>query len=75
VKHEVPCYLKLTRVRMTLDRLTENFRVQVLDELIKQKSDEELHQMQEDEILELIAQIIYRLRLRKMAKDVEMIYV
>ncbi|MHA2051735.1 MAG: hypothetical protein ACW986_19150 [Promethearchaeota archaeon] len=60
---------------MTLDRLTENFRVQVLDELIKQKSDEELHQMQEDEILELIAQIIYRLRLRKMAKDVEMIYV
>ena len=45
---------------MTLDRLKEQFREQVLDELLKQKSDEELHQMSESEILGLILNIIYQ---------------
>lgn len=71
----MPCYLKIPRVRMTLDGLQEKFREQVLDELLKQKSDEELHQMSEEKIKELILKIIYWLRLRKMAKEVEMIYV
>jgi hypothetical protein len=73
---EMPCYLKKTRIKMTLDGLKEQFRQKVLDELLKQKSDEELHQMSEDEILDLIFKIIYWLRLKKkIAKDVEMIYV
>ena len=72
----MPCYLKSARIRMTLDGLKEQIRKQVLDELLKQKSDEELHQMSEDEILDLILKIIYWLRLKKkMAKEVEMIYV
>lgn len=71
----MPCYLKYPRIRLTLDGLREQFREKVLDELLKQKSDEELHQMSEDEILELILKIIYWLRMKKMAKEVEMIYV
>jgi hypothetical protein len=72
---EMPCYLKYPRIRLTLDRLTEQVREKVLDELLKQKSDEELHQMTEDEILELILKIIYWLSKKKMAKEVETIYV
>ncbi|MFX1427895.1 MAG: hypothetical protein ACFFBE_15685 [Promethearchaeota archaeon] len=43
--------------------------------LLKQKSDDELHQMSEDEIVELILKIINWLRLKKMKKEVELIYV
>jgi len=75
VRPEMPCYLKYPRIRMTIDRLKVQLREKVLDELLKQKSDEELHQMSEDEILELMLRIIHWLRMKKMAKEVEMIYV
>ncbi|MDX1798795.1 MAG: hypothetical protein R3255_09110 [Candidatus Lokiarchaeia archaeon] len=39
----VSCYLRLPKIRMIHDELKENAREQVLDELLKQKSDEELH--------------------------------
>ncbi|MFW9867937.1 MAG: hypothetical protein ACFFEN_17725 [Candidatus Thorarchaeota archaeon] len=71
----MPCYLKYPKISTILDGLKEQIREKVLDELLKQKSDEELHQMSEDEILELILKIIYWLRMKKMAKEVEMIYV
>jgi len=71
----MPCYLKIPKVRMILDELKEIDRKQVEDELLKQENDEELHQMQEDEIIELILKIIYWLKLKKMEKEVEMIYV
>jgi len=71
----LPCYLKYPRIRVTLDGLKEQVREKVLNELLKQKSDEELHQMTEDQILELILRIIYWLRMKKMAKEVETIYV
>ncbi|MFX1476872.1 MAG: hypothetical protein ACFFCI_01955 [Promethearchaeota archaeon] len=71
----MPCYLKYPKISAMLDGLKEQIREKVLDELLKQKSDEELHQMSEDEILELILKIIYWLRMKKMAKEVEMIYV
>ena len=55
---EMPCYLKFPNVRRILDGLKEQVRDQVLDELLKQKSDLELHQMSENEILDLILKII-----------------
>ena len=71
----MPCYLRIPKVKMIFDELKEKVREQVLDELLKQKSDEELHRMSEEEIIELILKIIYWRRLKKMAKEVEMIYV
>jgi hypothetical protein len=71
----MPCYLRYPKVEMIFDKLKEQVKKQVQDELLKQKSDDELHQMSEDEILELILKIIFWLRLRKMEKDVELIYV
>lgn len=71
----MPCYLKIPKVKMIFDKLKEKDRERVLDELLKQKNDEELHQMSEEEIIELILKIIYWLRLKKMRKEVELIYV
>lgn len=73
--NKMPCYLRFPKVKLIIDKLKEKVREQVLDELLKQKNDEELHQMSEEEIIELILKIIYRLRLKKMEKEVEMIYV
>jgi hypothetical protein len=71
----MPCYLKISKVRLILDMLNEEVKNQVLDELLRQKSDEELHQMSDEEIVELILRIIYLFRLKKMKKEVETIYI
>ena len=47
---------------------------QIHQELLKENTDKELHEMSENELLNLILRIMLQLR-KKMAKDVKMIYV
>ncbi|MHA2009281.1 MAG: hypothetical protein ACXABO_19040 [Promethearchaeota archaeon] len=71
----MPCYLKSPRVAKIINELKENVKTQVLDELLKQNTDEELHQMDDEKIVKLILNIIQRLIVKKMKKEVEMIYI
>ena len=56
-------------------RLTPNEQTAVYKALLKDYTDEELHEMSEEEIVKLILQLLGKLRNKKMKKDARLIYV
>lgn len=48
---------------------------QVYQELLKEKSDDELHIMEENELLFLILEVLKRIEKKKMRKEVKLIYI
>jgi hypothetical protein len=48
---------------------------QIYQELLKENSDEELHEKSEDELVNLISRALLKIRKKKMEKDVKLIYV
>jgi len=48
---------------------------QVYQELLKEKNDEELHEMEELELLFLVIRVLERIGKKKMKKEVRLIYV
>ncbi|MFX0024182.1 MAG: hypothetical protein ACFE9S_17785 [Candidatus Hermodarchaeota archaeon] len=48
---------------------------QIYEELLKIKTDEELHEMPEDELTDLIIFLLPRIKKKPMKKEVKMIYI
>jgi len=48
---------------------------QVYQELLKENSDEELHEMEENELLLLILEALKRIEKKKMKEEVRLIYI
>ncbi|MFX0083206.1 MAG: hypothetical protein ACFE94_15790 [Candidatus Hodarchaeota archaeon] len=48
---------------------------QIYQELLKEKSDKELHEMDENELIFLILEVLKRLEKKKMKKEVKLIYI
>jgi hypothetical protein len=62
------------RIKTLIEMNQEISQEQVYQELLKEKSDTELHEMSEEEIEWLVRKIILRLR-KKMDKEVKTIYI
>jgi len=78
----VPCFFRKVKVREILDEL-EIIDIDLLyQEMLKRYSDEQLHEMSEEEIIDLIKEIWREMRMlfwrlrksRKKTIDVELMY-
>jgi len=74
VRSNIPCFFQLIRIKRMVESNPEISEEQIHQELLKENTDKELHEMSENELLNLILRIMLQLR-KKMAKDVKMIYV
>ena len=68
----MPCFFNRRRIKKL--RLTQKEQTQVYKELLKEKTDEELHEMSEMDILDLILKLLPKIR-KNMKEDVKLIYV
>ncbi len=71
----MPCYFLKPRIKTLLNRLRDVTQRQIEEELLKVKSDDELHEMEEDVLYNLIMIVYEMLRKRKMRKEVNLIYI
>ena len=71
----MPCFFNYERIKQL--RLTTEEQSQVYQELLKENTDEELHEMSEDELIKLILLVLMKIRkkIKIMKKDVRLIYV
>jgi len=58
-----------------MQTLSDISQEQVYQELLKENSDDELHEMEENELLSLILEILKRIEKKKMKKEVKLIYI
>ena len=71
----MPCYFLRPRIKALLNRLRDVTQRQIEEELLKVKSDDELHEMEEDMLYNLIMIVYEMLRKRKMRQEVNLIYI
>lgn len=71
----MPCYFLKPRIKDLLNQLREVTQRQIEEELLKVKSDTELHEMPEDVLYMLIVSICRKLLKKKMRKEVNLIYI
>ena len=62
-------------IKRLLGSLQDISEIEVYEELLQERNDEELHQMNESELLALILKVLKRIKLRKMSKEVKLIYI
>lgn len=70
--------MSIKRIKKLIDSDLEISDIQVYQELLKDFSEEELHEMSEDILFELIVQIMRQLRkkmYKKIDQEVKMIYI
>jgi hypothetical protein len=71
----MPCYFLKPRIKALLNRLRDVTQRQIEEELLKVKSDDELHEMEEDVLYNLIMIVYEMLRKKKMRKEATLIYI
>ena len=71
----MPCYFLKPRIKNLFEQFREFTQRQIEEELLKEKSDTELHEMSEDELFNLIMSIFYKLMKKKMRKEANLIYI
>jgi hypothetical protein len=71
----MPCFFNKLRIRKLLFQLEITNYNALYEEMLKQYTDDELHQMSEEKLIELIREIHLRLKkLKPMTKEIEMMY-
>jgi len=71
----MPCYFSKPRIKNLVEQLLEVKQWQIEEELLKEKSNTELHEMSEEELYALIVSILYKLMKKKMRKEANLIYI
>jgi len=71
----MPCYFLKPRIKALLNRLRDVTQRQIEEELLKVKSDDELHELEEDVLYNLIMIVYEMLRKKKMRKEATLIYI
>jgi len=71
----MPCYFLRPRIKDLLTKIPIVPKRQVEEELLKEKTDSELHEMSEDELYALIVSIYRKLMKKKMRKEANLIYI
>ena len=72
MKPKIPCYLRIERIKRLIVSDPEISEEQVHLELLKDYSDAELHEMSEQEILNLILRVMFELRKKMDIKSVRL---
>ncbi|MHA2289439.1 MAG: hypothetical protein ACXABG_11700 [Promethearchaeota archaeon] len=71
----MPCYFLKTKIKNLLEELRDITQFEIENELLKEYSDEELHEMSEDMLYVLILAIYEKLKKKKMRKEAKLIYI
>ena len=74
MKPRIPCFLRNERIQKLIKNDPEISEEKVYRELLKDYSDNELHEMTEDEILNLILRAILRLH-KPLNSETKLIYI
>jgi len=71
----MPCYFLKPRIKALLKELRFVKQREIEEELLKEKTDAELHEMSEDLLYALIMSICRKLMKKKMRKEATLIYI
>lgn len=71
----MPCYFLKPKIKEALDELTDVTQREIEIELLKEYTNEELHEMSEDLLYILILAVYEKLKKKKMRKEVKLIYI
>ena len=71
----MPCYLLYQRIKKLLEQFNFITQNEIENELLKENSDEELHEMSEDDLYALILAIYKKLIKKKMRKEANLLYI
>ena len=71
----MPCYFLKPRIKDLVNQFREVTQRQIEEELLKVKSDAELHEMSEDVLYNLILIVYEKLKKKKMRKEANLIYI
>ena len=71
----MPCYFLKPRIKSLLKELRFVKQREIEEELLKEKTDAELHEMSEDLLYALIMSICRKLLKKKMRKEATLIYI
>jgi len=71
----MPCYFLKQKIKALLEQLRDITQYELEDELLKEYSDAELHEMSEDMLYVLILAVYEKLKKKKMRKEAKLIYI
>ena len=71
----MPCYFLKPKIKDLLEELRDITQFEIENELLKEYSDEELHEMSEDMLYILILTVYEKLKKKKMRKEAKLIYI
>ena len=71
----MPCYFLKQKIKALLEQLRDITQYEIEDELLKEYSDVELHEMSEDMLYGLILAVYEKLKKKKMRKEAKLIYI
>ncbi|MFX1317222.1 MAG: hypothetical protein ACFE9T_15275, partial [Promethearchaeota archaeon] len=71
----IPCFFNKERIKWFLQTFKEISQDELYKELLKERTDNELHEMSEEELIDLILQVLNKMRKKKMKKEVKQIFV
>lgn len=71
----MPCYFLKPKIKELVTKIPIIPQRQVEEELLKEKTNAELHEMSEDELYALIVSVYRKLLKKKMRKEVNLIYI
>ena len=71
----MPCYFLYQRIKKLLEQFNFITQNEIENELLKENSDEELHEMSEDDLYALILAIYKKLIKKKMRKEANLLYI
>ena len=62
-------------IKRLLESLQNISETELYEELLQEKNDEELHALNENELFTLIFKVLKRIKMKKMRKEVKLIYI
>ncbi len=71
----MPCYFLKQKIKALLEELRDITQYEIENELLKEYSDEELHEMSEEMLYALILAAYEKLRKKKMRREAKLIYI
>jgi len=71
----MPCYFFKPKIKGVLEELRDVTQYEIEIELLKEYTNEELHEMSEDLLYILILAVYEKLKKKKMRKEVKLIYI
>lgn len=71
----MPCYFLKPKIKGVLKELRDTTQYEIEIELLKEYTNEELHEMSEDMLYILILAAYEKLKKKKMRKEVKLIYI